>query len=168
MTHNPFLLNLGFLVAQDIGESHDFPLEFEKVKFNEDFSLTDFNGILTVSRTPQGLLAYGNFEGKLTLECVRCLKDYNHLLEWEITELYAFNRENVEEDDQIFPHNARVDLREIMSDEAQLKIPINPICKPNCQGLCQICGADLNLGDCGHEDILPDDDSPFAGLKDLL
>lgn len=172
MSHNPFILNLGFLVAQDIGESHDFPFELEKVDFNDNFSLSDFNGNLSVSRTPQGLLLHGNFEGKLSLECVRCLKNYDHLLEWEITELYVFNGENATEDDLIFPRNARVDIRKIMSDEAQLKIPINPICKPDCQGLCQICGTDLNLGDCEHQDIPQEENeqsaSPFAGLKDLL
>ena len=73
----------------------------------------------------------------------------------------------------ILPDNAEIDLTEFIQEEAHLDVPFNPICKENCLGLCQICGIDLNLGDCGHEEIPPeeppeDENSPFAGLKDLL
>jgi len=170
---NPFLLNLGALLSQPIGSHQEFPFEIEQVQFTDDFALAAFEGTLTVSRTTQGLVAQGNFEGELTLQCARCLKDYAHLLEWEITELYAFDPDEATDDDLLLPNNAKVDIKPILADEAQLNVPINPICKEDCQGLCQICGTDLNLGDCEHKDIPPEDErenpnSPFSGLKDLL
>ena len=170
---HPFRLKLGFFLPQDIGYHHDFPVEFEYIKFNEEFSLNNFEGNVTVSRTPQGLLLQGSFSGDTDLECVRCLKAYTHRLNWEMTELYVFKSENVDEDNLQLPFNAEVDIEEYVCEDAQLDIPINPLCKEDCQGLCQVCGADLNQKDCGHEDLSLDEDddeefnSPFAGLKDL-
>lgn len=171
---HPFRLNLGFFLPQSIGYRHDFPFEFDEIQLAEDFNLRHFDGTVTVSRTPQGLLAQGVFEGDLELECARCLKHYEHRLHWEMTELYVFNREDTAEDDLILPDNAQIDIEEFVREDALLDVPYNPICKEGCQGLCQVCGTDLNLGDCGHEDLPeeePDEDglaSPFAGLKDLL
>ncbi len=168
---HPFRLNLGFLLPQDIGSHHDFPFEFEHLEFDESLSLDHFDGNLIVSRTPQGLLLQGNFSADTELQCVRCLKNYTHRLSWEMTELYVFKRENVDEDNHQLPFNAEIDIEEFVREDAQLDIPINPVCREDCQGLCQICGADLNLGDCGHREEADDDDiplnSPFAGLKDL-
>jgi len=47
-----------------------------------------------------------------------------------------------------------------------LEIPINPICKPDCKGLCSVCGEDLNARDCGHQSR--SEESPFSVLKELL
>jgi len=169
---NPFRLNLGFFLPQEIGYNHDFPFEFEKIKLTENFSLDNFDGTVTVSRTPQGLLLQGDFSGDIGLECVRCLKKYTHRLNWDMTELYVFNREDAEDDALLLPFNAEVDIEEFVREDAQIDIPINPICKDDCLGLCQVCGTDLNIKDCGHEELPPDEDdfeqsSPFAGLKDL-
>ncbi len=172
---HPFRLKLGFLLPQDIGYHHDFPFEFEHIKFSETFSLDNFDGNVLVSRTPQGLLLQGDFSGDTELECSRCLKTYAQRLEWDMTEMYVFKRENVDEDNLLLPFTAEVDIEEYVREDALLNIPINPVCKDDCQGLCQVCGADLNLGDCGHEETLDDDeedddipfDSPFAALKDL-
>lgn len=169
---HPFRLNLGFLLHQDIGYHHNFPFEFEHVELSETFDLKNFAGNLIVSRTPQGLLLQGEFSGDTKLECVRCLKTYTHRLHWDMTELYVFKRENVDENNYLLPAHAEIDIQEFVREDAQLDIPINPVCKEDCLGLCQICGADLNLGDCGHAEEEADDDeiplnSPFAGLKDL-
>lgn len=168
----PFRLKLGFFLPQSVGYFHDFPFEYEQVVFTDQFSLRNFEGIVTVNRTPQGLLLQGDFEGDIDLECVRCLKTYAHRLSWDMTELYVFNRENVDEDNHLLPSHAEVDIEEFVREDAQLDIPINPICKDDCLGLCQVCGTDLNFKDCGHDEESEEDDdipfdSPFAGLKDL-
>lgn len=171
---HPFRLNLGFFLPQTVGYRHDFPFAFDRIVLSDELDLRDFDGTVTVSRTPQGLLAQGFFEGDLELECVRCLKTYAQRLRWEMTELYAFNRDSATEDDLLLPENAQIEIEEFVREDALLEIPINPICTEDCQGLCQVCGADLNIGDCGHEELPEEEadedelDSPFAGLKDLL
>jgi len=167
---NPFILKLGSFLPQTAGYSREFSFEQLEIQLADNFLLRQFQGLITATRTQQGLLLRGNFEGKLDLDCVRCLKSYTHLLQWELTEFYVFNHRDANEDDLILPDNAQIDLSDSIEEEAHLDIPINPVCKESCQGLCQTCGADLNLGDCGHEDLpleesSNEENSPFAGLN---
>jgi uncharacterized protein len=47
-----------------------------------------------------------------------------------------------------------------------LEIPINPVCKEDCKGLCSVCGNNLNSEPCDHE--LDSIDPRMAVLKSLL
>jgi uncharacterized protein len=161
----PFRINVGFIVHADIGYVSEFPFEFDEVKI-EDLTLRQFSGAAQVGRTPQGLILTGSFQADTDLECVRCLKPYSHHLAWGLTELYSFANKVVNETDLIVPDDAQIDLAPMLREYALLEVPINPICKPDCKGLCVECGQDLNLADCGHHQ--PEDDSPFSVLKKLL
>lgn len=161
----PFRINVGFIVHEEVGYSHEIPLELDKVKL-EDLELQNFTGIVTIGRTPQGLVVQGKFEADTKLECVRCLKEFTHPLTWEFTELYAFNQKSVSESGLLLPDDMHIDLAPLLREYALLEVPISPLHSPDCKGLCPVCGQDLNLRDCGHR---PDaEDSPFAKLKDLL
>ena len=162
---NPLRLNVGFLIAQPVGNSRPFPFEFEEIQIAEDLTLRQFQGEAIIGRTPQGLLVQGKFQGLLSLECVRCLEPYDHLLQWEFTELYAFRRKATE-NDLILPEDAHIDIRPLLREYALLEIPINPICSPDCKGLCPVCGVNLNVTQCDHR--TQTEDSPFAALKALL
>jgi len=161
----PFRINVGFIIHEEIGYSHEIPFEFDKVKL-EDFELENFVGSVHIGRTPQGLVVTGKFSGDTTLECVRCLNGFSHALEWEITELYAFNKKSVSETGLILPDDAHIDLAPLTREYALLEVPINPLHTLNCKGLCIECGQDLNVEDCGHSQ--ESDDSPFSVLKKLL
>jgi len=161
----PFRINVGFIIHADIGFVSEFPFDLDEVRI-EDLALRKLRGAAQVGRTPQGLILTGAFEGDTDLECVRCLKPYNHHLTWNFTELYSFIHKAVNESDLIIPDDAQIDLADMMREYALLEVPINPICKPDCRGLCLECGQDLNLFDCGHNQ--PEDDSPFSVLKKLL
>lgn len=161
----PFRINVGFIIHEEVGYSHEIPLEFDKVKL-EDLELQDFTGVVTIGRTPQGLIVQGKFSADTILECVRCLKEFKHRLEWEITELYAFTKKSVSESELLVPDDAQIDLAPLIREYAVLEIPIKPLHDPECKGLCIECGQDLNITDCGHNQDV--DDSPFATLKDLL
>ena len=158
-------LNVGFLVHEEVGFSYEFPFEFDKLKVSDDLELRDFSGLLNAARTPQGLLFTGNFSGKTTLECARCLKSFEQQLSWNMTELYAFNEKSVSDSGLIVPEDAQIDLRPLIREYALLEVPIRPICKPDCKGLCPVCGQDLNVRDCGHRP--QEDESPFSVLKKL-
>ena len=162
----PFRLNVGFIVHEEIGYSHTFPLEFDKAVLSDDFELSKLNGVATIDRTQQGLIVQGEFSGITTLECVRCLKEFKYKLSWEFTELFAFTQKSVSESGLLMPDDGHIDLAPLLREYALLEIPINPIHSPKCKGLCIECGQDLNVKDCGHSQDT--DDSPFAALKDLL
>lgn len=161
----PFRINVGFIIHEEVGYSHKIPLEMDKVKI-EDLELHNLEGEVTIDRTPQGLVVQGNFSAETVVECVRCLKEFIHPLEWEFTELYAFTKKSVSESELLVPDDAHIDLAPLIREYALLEIPIKPLHDPECKGLCIECGQDLNIKDCGHSQDV--DDSPFADLKKLL
>ena len=161
----PFRINVGFIIHEEVGYSHEIPFELGKVKI-DDLELQNFEGAVQIGRTPQGLVVQGKFSADTKLECVRCLREFNYPLNWEITELYAFNKKSISESELLVPDDAHLDLAPLIREYALLEIPISPLHDPACKGLCPECGQDLNIRDCGHRQDL--DDSPFAKLKDLL
>ena len=161
----PLRINVGFIIHEEVGYSHEIPFDLQKVKL-EDLELRNLFGSVTIGRTPQGLVVQGKFSAETTLECVRCLKEFTYPLHWEFTELYAFNKKSVSESGLLLPDDAHIDLAPLLREYALLEIPISPLHDPNCKGLCIECGQDLNLADCGHSQ--EHDDSPFADLKKLL
>jgi uncharacterized protein len=168
VTHprRPLRLNVGFLLNQPVGYIHEFPFALEKIQIADDLDLRQFNGAALIDRTQQGLLVQGTFKASTTLECARCLKEFEAPLHWSLTEMYAFNRRSLTESDLLLPEDAHIDLQPLIRDYALLEIPIRPVCRPGCKGLCPVCGEDRNRSDCGHR--LELDDSPFSALKDLL
>jgi uncharacterized protein len=161
----PFRINVGFIIHEETGYSHEIPFELNKIKL-DDLELQDLTGSVIIGRTPQGLIVQGKFSADTKLECVRCLREFNFSLNWDITDLYAFNKKSVSESELLVPDDAHIDLAPLIREYALLEIPISPLHDPNCKGLCPECGQDLNIRDCGHRP--QEDDSPFAKLKDLL
>jgi uncharacterized protein len=162
----PFRINVGFIIHEEVGAHYEFPFEFQTIRLSDDLEMQNFKGLVEISRTPQGLLVQGKFSGKIPLECVRCLNEFNQLLHWNLTELFAFNEKSVSDSGLIIPDDAQIDLETLIREYALLEVPINPIHHPDCKGLCPVCGQDLNIADCGHHP--EQNDSPFAALKDLL
>ena len=161
----PLRLNVGFLVNSEFGYSHDIPIEEEKLRVAEDLILRNFNCVVHINRAPQGLLLTGEFEARLDVECGRCLNIFEHTVHWDMIELFAFHPK-VDSEELQLPEDAQIDLAPIVRDYALTEVPINPVCKPDCKGLCPTCGQDLNKKDCGHR--RDENDSPFASLKDQL
>ena len=165
-SRHPFRLNVGFIVHQEVGYKREFPFEFEQIQIADDLDLRHFEGVVTIGRTQQGLIVQAKFSAETTLECVRCLNNFKRDLNFELTELYAFNEKSVSESGLLLPDDAHIDLQPLVREYALLDIPINPICRLTCKGLCAVCGEDLNQSDCGHKNTT--EESPFAVLKDLL
>jgi uncharacterized protein len=97
---------------------------------------------------------------------VRCLTIYEQPLQWNLTDLYAFDRRSISESNLLVPENGQIDLAPLLREYALLEIPISPTCKPDCKGLCPACGENRNETDCGHSNR--ESDSPFSVLKNLL
>jgi uncharacterized protein len=112
---------------------------------------------------PEGVVATVRASVIAGHECVRCLTRWEAPVEITVRELFA--RRPV--DDQ-FPisRDGLIDLEPLVRDELVLALPPDPICRPDCAGLCPTCGADLNTNPCGGHGA--DAPSPFAALADLF
>jgi len=51
----------------------------------------------------------------------------------------------------IMPEDGHIDIEPLVREYMVLEIPINPVCKPACKGLCPVCGEDLNQATCEHQ-----------------
>jgi uncharacterized protein len=58
-----------------------------------------------------------------------------------------------------------IDLSDVLTEQIQLQVPFQPLCKAECKGMCAQCGADLNVGRCACAKITTS--HAFSALKDL-
>ncbi len=115
-----------------------------------------------VTGTIDGVQAELTLTADADLVCVRCLTEWVETLEVSVSQHYS----KVPDEDGYAVVGGQIDLAGPVIDEMALALPLAPTCRPDCLGLCPICGTDLNTEPCdGHGD---DSDSPFASLKDLL
>ena len=159
-------LNVGFLINQSVGSSREFLFDLPVFHLDSEFHLTKLGGMAKFTRTAQGLLAQVKMYATLETECVRCLSNSQQDLNIDFTELYAFSPNSVTDSELLIPENAQINLRPLVREYMLLDMPINPLCKADCKGLCPICGQNLNESTCNHEDETVD--PRLSILKSLL
>ncbi|MBC7320136.1 DUF177 domain-containing protein [bacterium] len=97
---------------------------------------------------------------KVLLECSRCLDIYPQELEFSYEEVYTEEPFRIigkltEEDFKYTIENNMVDVSKSVRENIIMNLPIKPLCKEDCKGLCPICGKNLNREkcNCSLEDI---------------
>jgi len=147
----PLKLNVGFFFNLPIGSYRDIHFDFPELHLPPDLDVTRFSGTVRISRTPQGLLCEGTFTALRTSDCVRCLEPFDQSLKTEFSEVYAFKSHNFTESGLFVPEDGNIDLSPVIREYLMLDLPIKPLCKPDCLGLCVVCGENLNLSTCEHQ-----------------
>jgi len=122
-----------------------------ELHFPPDLDVTDFSGSVHISRTPQGLLFEGIFKASTQGECVRCLEPFDLQLIIDFNEVYAYKSHSFTESNLYVPEDGNIDLSPVIREYLMLESPIKPLCRPDCQGLCIVCGENLNFSTCEHE-----------------
>lgn len=165
-SRNPLRLNVGFLINQSVGYSRDFVFDIPSIHIPPDLLLNQLNGTTRVTRTAQGLLVQTRLQAGTAADCVRCLESFEQQLEVDFTELYAFSRKSQSENELLLPENAHIDLSPLVREYMVVAFPIQPVCRPDCRGLCPICGEDLNkAAEHFHEEP---SDPKMAAVEPLL
>ena len=122
------------------------------------------DGDLLLESVLDGILVSGNVAGHLTMRCARCLKEFRS--EFDLTMEELFVRDPGPDDDYGLSEHLSLDPEPMVRDAVVLEMPFSPLCRPNCLGLCPVCGGDRNLGECpGHEPVDPRW-APLEGLFD--
>jgi uncharacterized protein len=116
----------------------------------------------------------GSVKAELELACSRCLEplrlpvaapfDLRYLPAARAAE--EPEREVREEDlgTSYYDHD-ELDLNELMREQFYLVLPMKPLCREDCRGLCPQCGINRNTGTCGCS--LAWEDPRLAALKSL-
>lgn len=99
-----------------------------------------------------GILVTGTVRGPWEGACRRCLRPVRGSLTARVRELYEEGG-----GDETYPLSGdQLDLEPLVRDAVVLELPLAPLCREDCAGLCSECGADLNEGDCGCDRAGPD------------
>jgi uncharacterized protein len=122
------------LIAIDKGAPLDLDLRFESVS--------------------EGVLVSGTVSAPTTGECARCLTATRGDVEVHLTELFAYPDSTTEattdEDEVGHIVDGRIDLQQPLIDAVGLELPLSPVCRDDCPGLCPECGVPLAEAEEGH------------------
>jgi uncharacterized protein len=109
-----------------------------------------------------GIVVTGRVTAPWEGACRRCLGPAGGTLDVPVRELYQARPES----DEAFAITGELlDLEPLVREAVLLELPLAPLCRPDCAGLCPECGADRNEGDCGHHGVAAD--PRWAALDDL-
>jgi uncharacterized protein len=114
---------------------------------------------LRLESVSEGVLVSGTAQVALSGECARCLEPLTEGLEVDVQQLYVYpGHENEADDDEIGRLvDDYIDLEPLLRDAVVLALPLAPVCRDDCPGLCPDCGARLaDVGpDHGHDQVDP-------------
>ena len=107
-----------------------------------------------------GVLISGRIISEAEGECGRCLDEIREEVDQDFRELFLYEsrKSDNEDDDELFALDGDIaDIETPIRDAVVLAMPLNPLCKPDCMGLCSECGERLErLGpDHSHEKVDP-------------
>ena len=120
---------------------------------------------LRLESVMEGVLVSGTVTGPLAGECGRCLDPVSSSIEVDLQELYAYPESDATEDEASRLDGDFLDLEPVLRDAVVLALPLTPLCRADCGGLCAVCGAKRDDVDCGHDEAPVD--PRWAVLNDL-
>jgi uncharacterized protein len=111
---------------------------------------------LRLEAVMDGVLVSGTVAAAIRAECGRCLGPVDGSIEVDVQELFVYDPAP-DGDEIAMVDGDLLDLEPVVRDAVVLGLPLNPVCRDDCAGLCEGCGeplADLPAGH-GHDDIDP-------------
>jgi len=133
---------------------------------------------LRVYRVGEMIEVEGAIQTRVRLACGRCLVEYDEPLASRFTLTFARELPDVSDDSEegeielsaeemgLIPFSGdEIDLGDALAEQVLMALPMRPLCRTECRGLCPHCGANLNEVDCGC--VSPVFNPKFAALKDL-
>jgi uncharacterized protein len=157
----PLTWNVAGLLGEDPGAARVHEVEGARIDLGDLRLAEPVAGHVRLVRTNRGILASADLHGALALECSRCLRDVSVPVDVRFQEEYlpaldlATGRPLPVDDEpevlRLTDHH-ELDLETPVREALQLGEPIAPLCRPDCPGLCVVCGGRLDEGTHDHPD----------------
>jgi uncharacterized protein len=113
----------------------------------------------------EGVLVTGSAIVPLTGECARCLDPLASSVEVSFQELYRYEPDPEGDDEDLVLDGDKLDLEQVFRDAVVLALPLSPLCREDCPGLCATCGA--RLADAGSSHVHDQVDPRWDVLRGL-
>ncbi|MEU0085693.1 DUF177 domain-containing protein [Streptomyces sp. NPDC006274] len=130
---------------------------------------------LRLESVMEGVLVTGTTRASAEGECVRCLEPLRHEVAADFQELFTYPDaddrgrtaepvDGEEDEDRLFIEDGLFDLEPVLRDAVVLALPMQPVCRETCEGLCPQCGVRLDENPDHHHDAV---DIRWAALQGL-
>jgi uncharacterized protein len=169
---DPLTWAVGGLLREPPGTTRLYPVAGVTIDLGPELELADpIEGTVRLTRTNRGLLVHARLDTALASQCSRCLKDIEVPLDLEIDEealpsidLQTGSPADTSAEPDVLRLNGahELDLETVVREAIQLAEPIAPLCRPDCPGLCSVCGQDLDGAPHLHDEEL---DPRFEALR---
>lgn len=175
----PLIFNVAQLLRDHEGATRDYDYEQDHLHLNdavdEDIDATDATGIhghVRLTRVRHDILAQGPGQAEVVLNCVRCLRDYQQHVDYEVEEVFRPSIDVVtglpvsteapeDEADLKIDSNHLIDLGEAIRQQILVSLPMQPICGDDCPGLYEYLD-EINRDADQTEDAPDAEDAPPA------
>ena len=155
------IYNVAQLLKSPVGADNRAEIE-GTVSLNSDDAavIEPIIGEVRLQHMNQGILAAGECDTTVQLQCVRCLENYEMPLHMEFSDVYLPTIDVVtgrslphSDDDDAFPidDHHHLDLSDGIRQGIILALPMQPLCREDCAGLCSVCGNNRNVKPCTCE-----------------
>ncbi len=157
------------------GMTVDRDFEFTSLDLVEESAtfLQPVQAGLPVRRMDEQVWIRGRVPTRLNFACSRCLSPFEFPVDARfdlvfLPQEYQGLKEELNEGDvdQLFYRDHQIDLREVVLEQLNLTFPVKPLCSPDCEGLCAVCGRLLQGGQCGC--TIKEPDPRLSRLKTLV
>ncbi len=148
--------NVAQLLKEPTGSTRELHVD-EVVCFDRNADCHRIEGDVKLIRVVKGILVRGRFDSETQLICGRCLTTFSFPFVFEVddefypaVDVVTGEPVNQPEDSTSFTIDEHhiLDLRELFRQSTLLSVPMKPLCRPDCRGLCPQCGTDLNCETC--------------------
>jgi len=152
------------------GLSLDDPTQFQGAFADPSWLLEG----LSLHFEPDGsdVLVTGEIQARVPLTCSRCLESFPGLIRAAVDVTFSprpagadsveLGRDDLDVD---FYVNDQLDVSRVLETETSLALPMKPLCRDDCRGICTVCGGNRNLVTCTCEENRVD--PRLAVLRDL-
>ena len=161
----PLIFNVATLLRDFEGTHRDYDfeqdvLEMDMEECEKPVEATNDTGHVRVTKVRGSVLAQGQGEADVVLECVRCLNDFDYHVQFDIEEVfrpmidittgYPVKTESLEEESDLkLDANHLLNLGEAIRQQILVSLPINPLCGEDCPGLYSVLDR-INASDGEH------------------
>lgn len=166
--------NVVQLLKNGVGARKSYTLD-ETVDALRETGTTKVRGSVTLTCTGNRIWVSGSVEANASGPCSRCLNTSEYTVRFHMDAEYlptvdfgsGSPLEMPEMEEEAFTIDSQhiLDLTEAVRQYVVINLPMKPLCREHCRGLCTTCGADLNQGDCACSGQV---DSRWSPLLDLL
>ncbi len=170
----PLVFNVAQLLMEPVGA-------VRRCQMEEDLGVVDgvddhcrIQGEVELLRTSGGILATGSLVASYRNDCSRCLEDVRGSVSLAFDEEFAPTvdlrtgvplKQELPPDASTIDEHHELDLLDVVRQQAIVSLPMQPLCRPDCVGLCPTCGHNRNVESCGCPAEVPV--SAFAVLRGL-